>query len=63
MIALRGGEFFSRNIMEAIKNAGGTLTYTEYPAELNYDHASWVPAYENKEMIEWVFEQEKEEIK
>lgn len=50
---------YSQNIIEAIKNAGGNTIYTEYPAELGYNHASWVPAYENKEMIEWVFKQAK----
>ncbi|WP_342042874.1 chitobiase/beta-hexosaminidase C-terminal domain-containing protein [Bacillus sp. OTU2372] len=50
---------FSRNAIVAIKNAGGTPIYTEYPAEMKYNHGSWVPAYENKEMIEWVFKQVK----
>ncbi len=50
---------FSSNIIEAIRNAGGTPIYTEYPAELGYNHGSWVPAYENEEMIEWVFKQNK----
>ncbi|MCM3725791.1 chitobiase/beta-hexosaminidase C-terminal domain-containing protein [Neobacillus cucumis] len=50
---------YSQNIIEAIRNAGGNPIYTEYPAEFKYNHGSWVPAYENKEMIEWVFKQEK----
>ncbi|MFS0778281.1 chitobiase/beta-hexosaminidase C-terminal domain-containing protein [Neobacillus sp. 3P2-tot-E-2] len=50
---------YSRNIISAIQNAGGNPIYTEYPAELGYNHGSWVPAYENKEMIEWVFKQVK----
>ena len=50
---------YSQNIIEAIQNGGGTPIYTEYPAELMYNHGSWVPAYENKEMKEWVFKQVK----
>lgn len=50
---------YSRNIIEAIRNAGGTPIYTEYPADMKYNHGSWVPAYENKEMIEWLFKQVK----
>jgi len=50
---------YSQNIVAAIQNAGGNPIYTEYPIELGYNHASWVPAYENKEMIEWVFNQVK----
>lgn len=47
----------TRDMIEAIKNAGGSPIYTEYEAELRYNHGSWVPAYENSEMIEWVFKQ------
>lgn len=50
---------YSRNIISAINNAGGTPIYTEYPANQGHDHASWVPAYDNKDMIEWVFNQVK----
>ncbi|MEH7119946.1 chitobiase/beta-hexosaminidase C-terminal domain-containing protein [Neobacillus vireti] len=50
---------YSRNIITAIKNAGGNPIYTEYPAGMGYNHGAWVPAYENKEMIEWVFNQVK----
>ncbi|ULT57054.1 chitobiase/beta-hexosaminidase C-terminal domain-containing protein [Neobacillus drentensis] len=50
---------YSRNIITAIKNAGGDPIYTEYPAVLGYNHGAWVPAYENKEMIEWLFKQVK----
>ncbi|MFC0271754.1 chitobiase/beta-hexosaminidase C-terminal domain-containing protein [Metabacillus herbersteinensis] len=48
---------FSRNAITAIKAAGGNPIYTEYPIEMGYNHASWVPAYENKDMIEWMFQQ------
>lgn len=50
---------YSRNIITAIQNAGGNPIYTEYPASFGYNHGAWVPAYENKEMIEWVFKQVK----
>ncbi|MES9775057.1 chitobiase/beta-hexosaminidase C-terminal domain-containing protein [Priestia megaterium] len=50
---------YARNIIAAIKDARGNPIYTEYPKEMQYNHASWVPAYENKEMIEWVFQQVK----
>ncbi|MED4239636.1 chitobiase/beta-hexosaminidase C-terminal domain-containing protein [Priestia megaterium] len=51
---------YSRNIIEAIKKAGGHPLYTEYPKELKYDHASWVPAYQNQKMIDWLFQQVKQ---
>ncbi|WP_197089688.1 hypothetical protein [Bacillus sp. SA1-12] len=49
----------TRNAIEVIKKAGGNPLYTEYPAELGYNHGSWVPAYNNKDMIEWMFKQVK----
>ncbi|MGG0413758.1 chitobiase/beta-hexosaminidase C-terminal domain-containing protein [Peribacillus simplex] len=50
---------YSRNIIDAIESDGGEPIYTEYKSEMNYDHASWIPAYENEKMIEWVFQQVK----
>lgn len=50
---------FSRNIIEKIKKLAGNPLYTEYPANMSYNHSSWVPAYKNKDMIEWVFKQVK----
>ncbi|MFE4119849.1 hypothetical protein [Priestia sp. YIM B13486] len=38
----------------------GYPLYTEYPKELKYDHASWVPAYQNRNMIDWMFQQVKQ---
>jgi predicted peptidase len=46
----------SRNMTEAIKKAGGRPKYTEYPEE---GHASWVPAYRDAEMMQWLFEQKR----
>jgi len=50
---------YTRNAIEAINEAGGNPIYTEYPKELGYNHGSWVPAYDNKEMIDWMFSQVK----
>lgn len=50
----------TRNAIEVIKEAGGNPIYTEYPAELGYNHGSWVPAYNNKDMIDWMFRQVKQ---
>jgi len=47
----------SRDMVQAIRDAGGTPGYTEYP---HVDHFSWIPAYEDRFALEWLFEQEKE---
>lgn len=47
----------SRNMIEALKKAGGNPKYTEYPDEA---HASWVPAYRDAEMFKWLFAQKRE---
>jgi predicted peptidase len=47
----------SREMIEAIKKAGGMPKYTEYPEE---GHFSWVPAYKDAAMFKWLFEQKKE---
>jgi predicted peptidase len=47
----------SRDMIEAIKKAGGKPKYTEYPDE---GHASWVPAYKDEEMFKWLFDQKRE---
>jgi predicted peptidase len=46
----------SREMIEALKKAGGTPKYTEYPG---VGHASWVPAYKDPEMHDWLFAQKK----
>ncbi|WP_062110058.1 carboxylesterase family protein [Bacillus niameyensis] len=48
---------YSRRIIKSIENAGGKPIYTEYSAIERFDHGSWVPAYENQEMIDWLFQQ------
>lgn len=52
----------SRDAVKAIQDLGGTnIKYTEYPegAVLPMGHFSWVPALQDKEMIEWMFNQSK----
>ena len=44
----------SRNMIEAIRQAGGHPNYTEYAEE---GHASWVPAYRDEELYKWLFAQ------
>jgi predicted peptidase len=47
----------SRDMVEAIKAAGGTLIkYTEYPG---VGHNSWDAAYSDKAMAEWLFAQKR----
>jgi len=47
----------SRNMVQAIKNAGGTkIRYTEYP---DVGHGSWKPAYANPEFLRWMFRQKR----
>ena len=40
----------SRTMVEAIKKAGGNVTYTEYPG---VGHNSWNKAYDNPKLYEW----------
>lgn len=49
----------TRNAINSIREAGGNPLYTEYSSELRYGHASWVPAYNNQQMIDWMFQQVK----
>ncbi|MFI5379980.1 MAG: prolyl oligopeptidase family serine peptidase, partial [Tepidisphaerales bacterium] len=44
----------SRNMIEALKKAGGQPRYTEYP---NEGHGSWVPAYNEADFLPWLFAQ------
>jgi len=47
----------SRNMIEAIKKAGGTPKYTEYP---EVGHGSWGPAYQDPALFRWLFSQKRE---
>jgi len=44
----------SQNMIKAIKDAGGTPKYTEYPGVA---HNSWVKAYADPELYAWMFAQ------
>lgn len=44
----------SRNMIEAIKKAGGKPKYTEYPG---VGHNSWNAAFKDPEMLKWLFSQ------
>ena len=46
---------FTRDMIQAIRAAGGTPEYTELK---DTGHNSWTPAYETPEMWEWMFSQE-----
>jgi len=54
----------SRSIVRALVEIEGNVKYTEVPKDylesLGYNsHWSWIPAYENEELIDWLFEQRK----
>ena len=42
----------SREVVQALKDAGGKPVYSEYPG---VDHDSWTRAYRDPELIEWLF--------
>ncbi len=44
----------SREMIQALWNAGGNPGYTEYP---DVNHASWIPAYNDRFVLEWLFGQ------
>ena len=46
----------SRNMVVALVKAGGTPIYTEYPG---MNHASWISAYGDPRLMEWLFAQRK----
>lgn len=47
----------SRDMVQAIKNAGGTLVhYTEYPGVA---HNSWTQTYKDDAVLDWLFSQQK----
>ena len=50
----------SRNMVAALKKAGGKPTYTEYAG---VRHNSWTPAYADKKLWEWLFAQKRKDIK
>ena len=46
----------SRNMIEAIKKAGGNPKYTEFPG---VGHDSWTPATKDAELLPWLFGQKR----
>jgi predicted peptidase len=46
----------SRNMIEALKKAGSTAKYTEYPG---VGHDSWNKAFAEPELLPWLFAQKK----
>jgi len=47
----------SQKMVEALKEAGAKVKYTEYPG---VGHDSWTPAYKEPELVEWLFGQHRE---
>lgn len=47
---------YSRDMYTAIKTAGGDIAYTEYPG---VGHNSWLNAYWDESMWEWMFKQKR----
>ena len=50
----------SREMIAALKTAGATPKYTEYPS---VGHSSWLKAYATAEMWDWMFAQRREPIR
>jgi predicted peptidase len=46
----------SRDMIAAIRRAGGTPRYTEYKG---VDHNVWTPAFKEPGLVEWLFAQHK----
>ncbi|NCC11010.1 MAG: phospholipase [Bacteroidia bacterium] len=46
----------SRQAYKALKKAGATVRYTEFPG---CDHGSWNPAFNTPDFMEWLFRQRK----
>jgi predicted peptidase len=43
-------------MVEAVKAAGGTVTYTEFAG---VGHDSWTPAYRDPATLDWLFKQKR----
>jgi predicted peptidase len=48
----------SRDMCQALRDAGGSPGYTEYP---DVGHDSWVPALQDAQLLRWLFAQRKAE--
>ena len=47
---------YTRRMIEGLRTAGGNPRYTEYPG---VGHDSWTPAYQEPDLLDWMFAQEK----
>ena len=47
----------SRDMVEALRKAGGTPRYTEYP---DTKHNAWTRTFANPDVLKWLFDQKKE---
>jgi predicted peptidase len=47
----------SRDMVNAIKQAGGQAKYTEYPASQRIGHGAWVPAAKEPGLVAWLYSQ------
>jgi predicted esterase len=45
----------SRQMAEAFRSLARIVRFTEYPASLGIGHASWVPAYNDPDLLPWLF--------
>jgi predicted peptidase len=48
---------FSKVMVKAVTDAGGHAKLTIYPG---VGHASWIPAYADTELYDWLFQQRRE---
>jgi predicted peptidase len=49
---------YSRDMVEALRNVGGSPRYTEYPGVL---HNSWIKSYREPGLADWLFAQRRQE--
>ena len=47
----------TREMIAAMRKAGGNPKYTEYPAAQRIGHESWVPAAQRTDLVPWVYSQ------
>ena len=51
----------SRKMVEALKDVGGNVKYTEYDEASGIKHNAWDPCYSNDEVFKWIFAQRRGE--
>ncbi len=45
----------TRDVIAALRAAGGAPKYTEYPASARHGHFAWIPAYADPGLLPWMF--------